>query len=67
MELTDTENTILWTLLGTSIGQGFSYLFRLKEFSYNEIVTVSLFGIAGLLRGYTGKDLVTNIYEYIYM
>ena len=48
--LTDTESTILWTLLGTSIGRGFSYFFKFKEFSYNEIVTVSLFGIAGLLR-----------------
>ena len=65
--LTNIENTILWTVLGTSIGKGFSYLFKFEEFSYNEILTVSLFGIAGLLRGYTDKDLVTNIYEFIYM
>ena len=65
--LTDTESTILWTVLGTSICRGLSYLFKFEELSYNEIIIVTSFGMAVLLRGYTEKDLVTNIYEFIYM
>ena len=65
--LSNTENAILWSILGTTMGIGFSYLFKFQRSSFNEIVTVSLCGMLGLLRGYTGKDLLTNIYEFIYI
>lgn len=69
----NTNTIVFYTLVGVPSGYLLSIIINdiYKKYYYTNISTISKYGIItsitffSFLRGYTGKDLITNIYSLV--